>query len=301
MALIYKMRAIAQNNSEYVFWTDSEPDIDGSNAPEAVVLDSIVVNSIGGTVAGEPSGPETYSVDFSTLPAGAISNGSLSIGGKTWTVSNVASAASFVAGTNGLEFSANTTNSTFLNSGTRNATRLTIKLDSLFTSLLPTKRALLRLGWTNPTNDANADYELFGIQIDNDTGSNCFWATRGHHAGFGSQTIYYGMDSAGGALAQGGFNTNWSTHKATAVEIYGIGEGSIKQLYIYNAVPAANDAIPSASSFNLLGELSNSSPPFVNGWDELYLHLFWVTFNTSGSFNASIRAFKAELVFPDFA
>lgn len=49
MAVLYNMRAIAQSNSEYVFWTDSEPDLDGSNAPETVVLDSITILSTSGS------------------------------------------------------------------------------------------------------------------------------------------------------------------------------------------------------------------------------------------------------------
>lgn len=43
MALLYKMRALAVSDNDYVFWTDSEPDLDGTNAPEAVVTASIVV------------------------------------------------------------------------------------------------------------------------------------------------------------------------------------------------------------------------------------------------------------------
>jgi hypothetical protein len=89
MALIYKMRAIAQSDSSYVFWTDSEPDLDGSNAPEAVVADSIVVDSVGGTAAGGASGEPTliYEVDFASLAAQDLStggDGSKTIDGHTW-------------------------------------------------------------------------------------------------------------------------------------------------------------------------------------------------------------------------
>lgn len=52
MALLYKMRALAQSDSSYVFWTDSEPDLDGSNAPEAVVTATITILSVGGTAEG---------------------------------------------------------------------------------------------------------------------------------------------------------------------------------------------------------------------------------------------------------
>jgi len=52
MALVYNMRALAVSDSSYVFWTDSEPDLDGTNAPEAVVTDSIVLYSVGGTATG---------------------------------------------------------------------------------------------------------------------------------------------------------------------------------------------------------------------------------------------------------
>lgn len=65
MALLYKMRAIAQSDSSYVFWTDSEPDLTGTNAPEAVVIDSIVIDSVGGT----PTGGST--VNTIALPLGA--------------------------------------------------------------------------------------------------------------------------------------------------------------------------------------------------------------------------------------
>lgn len=43
---IFKMRGIAISNGNYVFWKDNEPDIDGSNAPEAVAIDTISVDSI---------------------------------------------------------------------------------------------------------------------------------------------------------------------------------------------------------------------------------------------------------------
>jgi hypothetical protein len=245
-------------------------------------------------------GIETYDVDFATLTSGAISNGPLVVGGKTWTVSNIASAASFVVGANGLEFSANATNSSFLNNVTRNATRLTIKLDALFPELLPTSRALLRVGWTCPTNDANADYEFCGVQLDSDVAGNSFWVCRGYHAGYGTQTVYSGSDSAGGSLVQVGFNTNWSTHKATAFEMYGMGGSAVSGLFVYNAVPGVNDAVPASSAFTRLGELVNSSPPLVNGWDALYMHLFFCTFNTAAAFTASVRSFRAEMAILDW-
>jgi len=52
MALVYKMRAIAVSDSSYVFWTDSEPDLDGTNAPEPIVADTAIILSVGGTAEG---------------------------------------------------------------------------------------------------------------------------------------------------------------------------------------------------------------------------------------------------------
>jgi hypothetical protein len=46
------MRAIAVSDSLYVFWTDSEPDLTGANAPEPVITDSIVIDSVGGSPSG---------------------------------------------------------------------------------------------------------------------------------------------------------------------------------------------------------------------------------------------------------
>jgi len=66
MALIYKMRAIAQSDNSYVFWTDSEPDLDGNNAPEAVVTDTITILSVGGTAAGGDPGPSRYAIQPET-------------------------------------------------------------------------------------------------------------------------------------------------------------------------------------------------------------------------------------------
>lgn len=69
MALLYKMRAIAQSDSSYVFWTDSEPDLDGSNAPESVVTDSIVIDSVGGQAEGGGGGgaPQYHDTTFSPV------------------------------------------------------------------------------------------------------------------------------------------------------------------------------------------------------------------------------------------
>ena len=65
MALLYKMRALAVSDNSCI-WTDSEPDIDGSNAPEAVVIDTISIDSVGGT-----SGTSTAQLhDTTHSPAG---------------------------------------------------------------------------------------------------------------------------------------------------------------------------------------------------------------------------------------
>ena len=99
MALIYKMRAIAQSDSSYVFWTDSEPDLDGSNAPEAVVQDSIVVDSVGGTGAAIPSArapltdPTLEIAMLLNENSGTSFANSGAAGGSDWTLTNGASPA----------------------------------------------------------------------------------------------------------------------------------------------------------------------------------------------------------------
>jgi len=67
MALIYKMRAIAVSDSSYIFWTDSEPDLTGANAPEAVVTDTIVVDSVGGTAEGGGASAQMHDLTHSPV------------------------------------------------------------------------------------------------------------------------------------------------------------------------------------------------------------------------------------------
>lgn len=59
MAQVYKMRALALSDNEYVTWESSAPDPDGNDAPEAIVEGSATVMSIVGSGGGGGGGDET--------------------------------------------------------------------------------------------------------------------------------------------------------------------------------------------------------------------------------------------------
>lgn len=88
---LYKMRGLAVSDNDYVFWTDSEPDLDGSNAPEAVVTDSITILSVNGGVE-LPSARTTTESDHEIVMLLNESSAPFANSGNTsssdWTIAN---------------------------------------------------------------------------------------------------------------------------------------------------------------------------------------------------------------------
>jgi len=79
----YKMRALAQSDNNYVFWTAFEPDLTGASAPETIVADTATILSVWGTASAQL----VYEVDFSTQATQDLSSGgdgSKTIDGHTW-------------------------------------------------------------------------------------------------------------------------------------------------------------------------------------------------------------------------
>jgi hypothetical protein len=58
MALTYNMRALAAIDNDYVFWSSSNADADGSEAPETIVDGSATIVSISGEAEGGTSLPD---------------------------------------------------------------------------------------------------------------------------------------------------------------------------------------------------------------------------------------------------
>jgi hypothetical protein len=67
MATIYSMRGIAESDSQYVYWTDSEPDLTGANAPEAIVADTATILSVGGTATATGGTPQLHDTTHSPV------------------------------------------------------------------------------------------------------------------------------------------------------------------------------------------------------------------------------------------
>lgn len=105
MALLYKMRALAVSDNDYVFWTDSEPDLDGTNAPEAVVTASIVVDSVGGEALPDKRAPLTDDLEiwmYLNEPSGTSFTNYGQAGGSDWTLDDGGGGSGATVGADGI-------------------------------------------------------------------------------------------------------------------------------------------------------------------------------------------------------
>ena len=64
MALVYNMRALAQSDGNYVYWGSSAPDPTGTNAPEAIVIDTATIISISGEDTGGGGGDSIEEINW---------------------------------------------------------------------------------------------------------------------------------------------------------------------------------------------------------------------------------------------
>jgi hypothetical protein len=211
---------------------------------------------------------------------------------KTWTVSNATNCTYLRIDNNGLEFSANSTNTSFTNNATRNAPRLSIKLIDLIPSL--TDNSWIRCTFTQPTNNAVRNFELSGIQIDDNSANNFIVVTRGYHILHGGKTVFQGYDSSFGPLTENGTNTNYANNTCISFDIVNLKD--ILMGYIKAGPAGSNYSIPDITTLTNLYRAILPYERIISGYDNLYLHIFFATYNTIGLFQASIKNFRVDII-----